>query len=204
MPRRRARACLQDGLYLDLSWLVRNHFVSLTAPNEGRTINWTRRSVGEIASAFIRADVVGETEGCLRVWLGGISQEIALLAQPRNFGGKQWYFVCPVTGNLASVVWKPPGATKFASRHAWPSQVAYRSQFASRIDRALSGKAKIRARLSSDGEPGSRLPPPRPKGMRLRTYGRLVSRLADYQAKLDSRLTDLGSKWSSRYARDFE
>lgn len=204
MPRRRERVCLQNGLYLDLPWLMRNHFINLTALSWGRTINWTRPNVGVIASAYVCADVIGETEGCLKVSMASISQEIKLLAQPRNFGGRQWYFICPVTGRLASVIWKPPGASLFASRHAWPSQVAYLSQFRGWIDRAHSGKAKIRARLSNNCEPESCIPPPRPKGMRLRTYNRLVSRFADYQAKLDSGLADLGSKWSSRYARDFE
>jgi hypothetical protein len=130
--------------------------------------------------------------------MGGLSQSIKLLAQPRNFGGRQWYFICPVTDRLASVVWKPPGANLFASRHAWPGQIAYLSQFRGAIDRAHSGKAKIRARLLSNCGPESCIPPPRPKGMRLRTYNRLVSRFGDYQAKLDGGLTDLASKWSSR------
>lgn len=203
MPRRRERVCLQNGLRLDLPWLIRNHFVCLSAQSQGRTINWTKQNVGIVASAIICADIVGETEGWLHVQVGDLSQSIELLAQPRNFGGRQWYFICPVTGQLASVVWKPPGADLFASRHAWPGQIAYLSQFRTGIDRAHYGKAKIRARLG-DCEPESRILPPRPKGMRLRTYDRLVSRFRDYQAKLDSGLTDLAPRWMSRYARDFE
>ncbi|WFU36313.1 hypothetical protein QA635_18630 [Bradyrhizobium brasilense] len=205
MSRRRARVCLQDGLFLNLQWLVKNNFVQLNGtPSEARTINWTKQNAGVVASASIRVISVDEGESLLQVLIDDISQEIELLAQPRNFGGQQWYFVCPVTGRLASVVWKPPGASQFASRHAWPSKVAYLSQFRTSIDRAHAGKAKIRARLSSNCAPENCIPPPRPKGMRLRTYNRLTSRFTGYQAKLDRGLTDLSSKWLSRYARDFE
>lgn len=203
MPRARMRVCLQDGPFLDLAWLIRNQFVNLSGFSPGRTLNWTRPNIGLVASCFICANVHGE-EGWLKVWIEGISQEIKLFAQPRNFGGRQWYCVCPVTGRLASVVWKPPGAQLFASRHAWPSQVAYLSQFGSWIDRAHIGKARIRTRLSANCAPESCNPPPRPKGMRLKTYDRLVSRFHTYQSKLDQGLIAAASKWSSEYARDFE
>ncbi len=72
---------------------------------------------------------------------------------PRHFGGRQWYFVCPRTCRSVSVLWKPPGATQFASRQFWGRQVAYASQFETPSDRALRGKAKIKARLIADLDP---------------------------------------------------
>lgn len=204
MPRLRKRACLQDGLFLDLQWLVRNGFVRSATFSAGRAITWTRPNFGVVASGFICADLSDDAKGWLTIWIGNSSQEIKLAAQPRNFGGHQWYFVCPITGRLASVAWMPPGTTLFASRHAWASKVAYRSQFVNRIDRAHAGKAKIRVRLSSNCAPESHIPPPRPKGMRLRTYSRLVARFVEYQAKLDRGLADLASKWLLKHATDFE
>jgi hypothetical protein len=47
-----------------------------------------------------------------------------LVSRPRYYGGHQWFFVCPVTGGLATVLWRPPGASKFCSRQAWGRQVA--------------------------------------------------------------------------------
>lgn len=205
MARSRTRVCLQDGLFLDLPWLVRNKMIQLAhAPSHARTINWNRSKGGIIASASLIAEITRETEGRLQIRIAHSLQEVALSSQQRNFGGRQWYFVCPLTGRLASVIWRPPGASLFASRHAWPSKVAYQSQFGTWIDRAHSGKAKISARLASKSSPESCAPPARPKGMRLRTYNRLVARFADYQAKLDSGLVSFVSKWSSRYATDFE
>jgi hypothetical protein len=52
-------------------------------------------------------------------------------------------FVCPITGRLASVLWRPPGAKRFCSRQVWGRQVAYASQFLGRDSRAHHGKSKL-------------------------------------------------------------
>lgn len=72
----------------------------------------------------------GEYDGWLRIQIGELVQTIILIPRPRHFGGHQWYFVCPVTNRYCSVVWMPPGATRFCSRQTWRRQVAYASQFA--------------------------------------------------------------------------
>ena len=99
-----------------------------------------------------------------------------------------------MTGRHVSVLWKPPGAKLFASRHAWPTQVAYLSQFGSWIDRAHLGKARIRARLLSDDDPEKWELPPRPRGMRAQTYNKLAKRFDAYQGKLDDGLAALTDK----------
>jgi hypothetical protein len=58
-------------------------------------------------------------------------------------------------------LWKPPGATLFASRHAWRGQVSYRSQFEDATARAWSTKARIAQRLG--GPLGKYEFPGRPK-----------------------------------------
>ena len=70
------------------------------------------------------------------------------------------------TGRLASVLYRPPGASRFASRHAWRGRVGYQSQFLDTIGRAHYGHAKIRRKL---GDPEADFPP-KPKWMRWRTY----------------------------------
>jgi hypothetical protein len=113
---------------------------------------------------------------------------------PRHFGGRQWYFVCPVTGDRASVLWKPLGADRFCSRRAWPQQVAYLSQFGTWIDRAHAGKAKVRAKLLKVSDFDEQELPPRPRRMRARTYERLANRFESYQAQLDNGLAALVSR----------
>lgn len=154
MPRQRQRACLQDGLKLDLNRLARQGLVVRGKKKGPCSIRWMcGGSGGEIASGLISADMEGPVEGSLRIRLGALDQWINLIALPRHFGGRQWFFECPVTGRLASVLWMPPGARRFASRHAWPRQVAYRSQFVTADDRAHLGKAKIKSRLIGSLDP---------------------------------------------------
>ena len=104
--------------------------------------------LGKVAYGLVCADMRGPLEGWLHVRIGeNFSQFFILNAQPRLFGGRQWYFQCPVTNRQVSVVWKPDGAEQFCSRQAWGSQVAYLSRFGSRVDRAHLGKARIAGRL---------------------------------------------------------
>jgi hypothetical protein len=117
--------------------------------------------------------------------MGRFLQQITLVSRPRHFGGQQWFFLCPVTGKLATVLWKPPGASKFCSRQAWGRQVAYRSQFQGASDRAYLGKERIKARLIGDLDPAEWDLPPKPKWMRWETYNRYVERFDDYERRLD-------------------
>jgi hypothetical protein len=143
MPRQRDRVCLQDGLKLDLNRLVRNGFVRGGANIGLRGIKWTHSYWGDIASGLISADMTGQDEGWFRIHVGSLDQWIILVPRPRHFGGRQWYFMCPVRNRPASVLWKPPGATRFCSRQTWGRQVAYGSQFIGATDRAHNGKARI-------------------------------------------------------------
>jgi hypothetical protein len=107
---------------------------------------WTSTYSGEeIASAHFTAYMTSQHEGWLRIQMGNTEQTIYLVPRPRRFGGHQCYFVCPVMNRRSSVLWKPPGATRFCSREAWGSRrVAYASQFLDPDNRAHRGKAKIK------------------------------------------------------------
>ena len=126
MARPRQRVRLEDGLRLDLNKLVREGFwprgnASLTVGTQ-----WTSNRQGVLASALITLQKHEEDRGSLKiVMIGKFEQRLDLIAEPRHFGGRQWYFRYPITGGKCSVVWLPPGATRFCSRQAWGKQVAY-------------------------------------------------------------------------------
>jgi hypothetical protein len=185
MPRPRYRACLQDGLKLDLNHLARKGFIKFGANIGARGISWSNSHRGEIASGIITADMTDSAHAWLRVAMGRFIQQITLVSHPRHYGGRQWFFVCPVTGKLATVLWKPPGASRFCSRQAWGRQVAYRSQFQNASDRAHLGKERIKARLIGDLDPQDWELPPKPKWMRRATYNGYVERFDDYERMLD-------------------
>jgi hypothetical protein len=126
----------------------------------------------------------GPQEGWLRLQ-GDFDEWFTLVARPRPFGGRQWYFMCPAMNRPVSVLWRPPGARRFRSRQAWGRQVAYASQFSDPDNRAHLGKARIKARLIADLDPGEWDLPPKPKWMRWSTYNRHVERYDAYEDILD-------------------
>jgi hypothetical protein len=132
--------------------------------------------------------------GWFHIELGRLDQCIVLIAKRRHFGGRHWYFSCPVTKDCVSVLWKPPGATRFSSRQSWGSQVAYASQFETRNDRAWRGQAKIKARLIADLDPYEWDLPPKPKWMRWRTYKRYEEKFDYYEGVLDARLIAVAAR----------
>lgn len=119
VPRPRYRGCLQDGLKLDLNRLAQKGFIRFGANIGARGISWSNAHRGEIASGVITADMTDPGHAWLRLVIARFVQQITLVSRPRQLGGRQSFFVCPVTGGLASVLWKPPGATRFCSRQAF-------------------------------------------------------------------------------------
>jgi hypothetical protein len=184
-----ARSCskvrLENGLKLDLNNLAYRGFVRRGATTGPIGITWTHSYWGEIASGKIWASMEQSWRGHFEIEIGGARQHISLVAQPRRFGGRQWYFVCPVTGRLASVLWRPPGARRFCSRQTWGRQVAYFSQCVGPSDRAWHGKSKIKRRLIGQLEPDEWELPPKPRWMRWTTYQRYVDRFDRYEELLD-------------------
>jgi hypothetical protein len=199
MSRPRQRVCLQDGLKLDLNQLARNGFVRFGSNTLNRGIAWTSSYWGEVASGVISADMSNEHIGWLRIVIGGLDQRITLFPRPRHFGGHQWYFVCPSTNRLASVLWKPSGATQFCSRQTWGRQVAYQSQFNDPTSRAHAGKARIKNRLISSSDPDEWDLPPKPKWMRWATYNRHERQYEHYEGLLLEGFTGLVAKLKARY-----
>lgn len=194
MSRSRQRAMLEAGLKLDINRLIRKGFIQ---PGSYRRcpIIWTDSIYGELlASAIIFADMSNACEGSFEIRFDNdLQHHFHLTTMSRNFGGRQWYFICPRSGIPVSVLWMPPGASRFASRKHWGRQVAYASQFLDQIGRAHHGKAKINRRLCSIGsfDPDEWDFPPKPKWMRQRTYSRAEMKFDHYEHALDIGICEL-------------
>jgi hypothetical protein len=171
MPRPRYRACLEDGQRLDINKLMRDG----TVP---RALDGAKAGTLRVAYPTI-----------------GFEQEIHFTSRPRHFGGRQFFFQCPATGKRCCILWKPLGATRFCSRQAWGRQVAYRTQYAEPSARCHLAKIKIQRRLSD--KEWSDLLPPKPKGMRWKTYERMQARLDRQDEKLEALLLGL---WATKWA----
>jgi hypothetical protein len=178
---------LEDGLKLDLNRLARKQYIKFGANIGIWGIVWNHSYWGEIARGIISADMTDPHDSWLRVQIGESKQRITLVSRSRHFGGRQWFFVCPATHRIVTVLWRPPGAARFCSRQAWGRQVAYASQFLDRDSRAHHGQSKINSRLCSLGnlDPDEWDLPPKPKRMRWKTYNRYEQKFDRYEEILD-------------------
>jgi hypothetical protein len=191
MARPRKRVRLEDGLKFDINEHVRRGF--WPRADEGKIVGtqWLSRSGAVTASAITTTKIEAECRGSFTIRLmGRFEQRLELTAQPRHFGGLQWYFVCPVTGSKCSVVWLPPGADRFCSRQAWGKQVAYSTQFESPFDRAITAREKVKSRLIGNLNRREWELPPKPKWMRWDTYECLVEKYQFQQDKIDQIMAD--------------
>jgi hypothetical protein len=193
MARHRERMQLENGFKLDLNLLVRQGFL-----RKGSGLYAGLHYSDGIALGDLKLCLSSATRGSTLLHLGALNQTIDLIAAPRHFGGAQWYFICPVLGRQASVLWMPPGATRFACRQAWGREFAYRSQFESWPYRAISRAWKIRDRLGDEefmSDFGDVLPS-KPKGMHWRTYNAKLDRLEAFEMKCDSYEKQLISRFN--------
>ena len=97
-------------------------------------------------------------------------ESVEIVSVPNAWGGRHWFFACPVTGKRARKLHRWPGLG-FSHRLASPVPPIYASQQDSGIARTARSMHEIRKHLG--GIPGK---VEKPLGMPLRTFYRLCSR----------------------------
>lgn len=65
---------------------------------------------------------------------------VQVASDPQPFGGRRWWFVCPLTGRCVSALYLPPGAARFASRQA--HGLSYQTQRLGAAARAREREAR--------------------------------------------------------------
>ncbi len=168
------KSTVEDGLTLDINNLVRDGNIRPGKWCWG-TLTWRRVPSGdEIGSIGYQANLIDLDDAWMRLQyqLNGESKDyrIVLESTRPNYGGRRWWFRCPVTGRRVAKLHSPPGGDIFASRRAFG--LAYRSQSERASERALTRTQDIRIKLG--GDPSLAAPfPDKPQGMWWRTYWRL-------------------------------
>jgi hypothetical protein len=175
------RPTVEDGLVLDLNRLIRQRI--FRPGGWAGSIVWSEVSSGRQVATIGYEAHMGQESGWARLhytttdhWSGEKTHHdyrVELTTTPQPFGGRRWWFQCPRTGDLVSKLYLPPGGRVFASRRFY--RLAYRSQRESPRDRALGRAFKLRRRLGSNGGIGDYIE--RPKGMRQRTFDRMMERV---------------------------
>jgi hypothetical protein len=163
MPRSRQRLTLESGPVLDLARLIPR-----AAGRPGSTISCTL-TYNSVETIIVELRLRDDS-GVMDLVHGGRQQSLTLISSPRHLGGLQWYVLCSCTGRRVRVLFRPSGATQFASRHAWGRRAAYASQFLDPVGRAWRITAKVKARLIGDEDLDKWDLPPKPKRMRQTTY----------------------------------
>jgi len=113
---------------------------------------------------------------------GQVRYQVQLVQTRPNYGGVRWWFLCPHSGRRVAKLYLPRGGTYFWSRKAF--RLGYPCQRGSPLDRAHLAGQRIAAKLGWDFWPDG--PPPKPRGMRRRTYERLVAKWEETEARIDA------------------
>ena len=177
-------ATVESGVVLDLCRLIRAGSV-VPGFYRGGGLTWTRTGTGErVASIGYAADITEPHAAVIRLTYTITRQgravekdyQVWLTATQPHFGGRRWWFLCPVSGRRAGKLYLPPGGDVFASRAVY--RLAYQSQRVSRIERTHGRQRRIYARLGVDYRCFEQGAPVRKKWMRRATYERLLGELA--------------------------
>jgi hypothetical protein len=176
------RPTVESGLTLDLYRLIRQ---KLFQPgHRSGSITWTHVGTGNRAGQIGYHAFMNDEDGFVRLHYittnaySGEKQSsdytIGLQTTPQPFGSRQWWFVCPRSGDLVAKLHLPNGAHTFASRKA--HRLGYRSQREGPRDRARSRTQTLRYKLGGSMNLMEPIPI-KPKWMRWRTYERKVARI---------------------------
>jgi hypothetical protein len=179
MPRPRRRMLLDNGMSFNINVLVRAGLKTGACK--------MRADTHEICAEL----VVDERHwwGRLRLQHPDFDQTLRLVAVARHFGGRQWYWLCPMTDDRCTVLYRPHGRTMFAGQKYWRQRrMAYRSQFLAPHKRAEIGIRRINAKLSGSEEVDMLY---KPKWQRRSTFDRHCARLDKYEEIIEAREQEL-------------
>lgn len=117
------------------------------------------------------------------------SQHVFLSRTSCNYGNYRPWFACPVCQRRAGVLYMRAG--RFACRQC--QRVSYSSQSCDLMDRIWRKQSKIEARLGDHWQ--------RPKGMRLKTYGQLIDKLADCEDRRETAFCQFTARFMATAGR---
>jgi hypothetical protein len=153
---RRARTdVVEDCLFVSISDLVRKKIIIPGSLTHG-VLAWSRGGEQPHARANYEADLRTDKHAAihLRYRLDDRSEStyVWLRYTVPQYGGRRWWFVCPLTGNRVAKLYLPLGKNRFASRQAY--SLGYSSSRKSRsksktLDVLLRYIAKMREKNQS-------------------------------------------------------
>jgi hypothetical protein len=175
---------VEDGWKLDLVHCTRKGMI-MPGRSVSGSMTWTLTRTGEVTCSIgYDANLTDPAAAWVRLRYTTTSRHtghktesnyrVRLETTRPHYGGMRWWFVCPLSGRRARVLYLPPtGGTTFACRQALG--LAYHSQRATADDRAVERSLKARQKLGVTDRNMLDMPYcPKPQRMRWRTHARLV------------------------------
>lgn len=171
------RPQLDGGLKLDLYRLKRQGWLVPDGSTSG-TLTWRNVRTGEEISAIGFAITADAESGSARLTYTttlhsgeriASDYTIDLVSTPQPFGGRRWWFLCPVTSAKAAMLYMPAGQTRFASQAALRG--SYRTQRISPRDRTMELAQDINMAMGGNGNLFDAFPE-KPPQMHQSTYQR--------------------------------
>ena len=190
---RATKGTVEDGLKLSISDLTKGirEIVGGQVRGWGGVFNWSNTATGAHAASI--GCIIRKNTDAPTIWLEykrgdePLKYLVHLTSTSPNYGGRRWYFVCPLAGcgRRVACLYLAPGSRYFACRHC--SNLTYQSTRNDLMEKVDSRLYKVRYRMKAKGKvTGFILDPipPRPRYMHLETYGRLMM---EYYNLLDLR-----------------
>ena len=123
---RERKTTVEEGLVLDVKDLVAMGAI-VPRWREG-SLSW-RSGAETVATLEYGSSTYSQGEGTLWLWyvIDGKSMHytISLVSTVPHYGGRRWWFICPIKKIRVAKLYLPPGATTFASRQTY--SLTYRS-----------------------------------------------------------------------------
>lgn len=181
---------IDGGLVLDVASLKRKGAIDFNSWRSGR-LTWSMVRTGrEVGSIQYEANTLDSHDMWLRVKYtytpvyngepNDMDYKIKLDTTQPNYGGKRLWFVCPITGKRARVLYSPLGSEWFACRHAY--SLKYKSQSHAAYERVINKMWKLKDRLGGENYWH------KPKGMHHKTHARMMKEICDAEEMCDAYL----------------
>jgi hypothetical protein len=190
--RRDGSPVVEDGWKLDLAHCFRKGMI-VPGRHVSGSMTWTLIRTGEVTGTIgYEANLIDPAVAWVRLHYASTTRStgartdrdyrVQLETTRPQFGGLRWWFVCPLSGRRARVLYLPgSGGSVFASRQALG--MAYRSQRATAEDRAVDRSLKARKKLGVEDQNMLEMPYcPKPKWMRRKTHQQLVGVIRECHA----------------------
>jgi hypothetical protein len=119
---RERKTTVEEGLILDIKDLVAMGAL-VPAWQEG-SLSW-RFGNETIATVGFGSTTYSDGTGALWLSHERMHYTVTLVSTVPHYGGRRWWFICPIEKIRVAKLFLPPGATRFASRKAY--NLTYRS-----------------------------------------------------------------------------